>query len=101
MKKVLLQCTKSDRVIFHFNKHYLVDPTIPMWTLKHQGSTYYVDHLDSDVGFRTKETPDNEATKGSLQFKGYLSILEDTDGKRTAFISSRLTEEGEIGVRPA
>ena len=77
---------KKDTIVFHFNKHHLVDSSIPMWIVKHKGKTHYVDHLDSKVGFSTKETPDNPHTKGSLKFKGYLSF-ETIDGKLIASIS--------------
>ncbi len=40
-----------ERIIFHFNKQYLVDPTIPMWVVKYKGETHYVDHLESTIGF--------------------------------------------------
>lgn len=50
-----------------------------MWVVKCKGETYYVDHLDSKVGFSTKETPKNEHTKGSLQFKGSLSIYKENN----------------------
>lgn len=76
--ETLLEDNTNQRIIFHFNKAYLSDPTIPMWIVKHKGVTYYVDHIDSEVGFRSKETPDNEATKGSLQFKGNLTITKGT-----------------------
>lgn len=56
---------------------HLSDSTIPMWVVKCKGETYYVNHLDSKVGFSTKETPDNPHTKGSLKFKGKLSIDEN------------------------
>lgn len=49
-----------------------------MWIIKHKGITYYVDHLVSEIGFSTKETPDNNATKGSLQFRGKLEITQNT-----------------------
>jgi hypothetical protein len=52
---------KND-VIFHFNKKFLEDPKIPMWIIKHKGKTHYVDHVTSEVGFSTKETPDNPHT---------------------------------------
>ena len=55
------------------------DPTIPMWVVKCKGETYYVDHLDSKVGFSTKETPGSEHTKGSLQFKGSLSLYKENN----------------------
>lgn len=62
------------RIVFHFNKHYLIDNSVPMWTIKCKGETYYVKHLESSIGFTTKETPDNKHTKGSIQFKGKLKI---------------------------
>ncbi len=62
------------RIIFHFNKAFLSNPEVPMWTVKHKGITYYVNHLDSSIGFSTKETPDNEHTKGSIMFRGKLKI---------------------------
>jgi hypothetical protein len=65
------------RIVFHFNKGHLMDSTIPMWTVKHRGKTYYVNHLESSIGFSTKETPDNEATKASIQFKGKIKIIEE------------------------
>lgn len=40
-----------------------------MWVIKCKGETFYVNHLESSVGFSTKETPDNPHTKGSLKFK--------------------------------
>lgn len=75
----------ANRVVFHYNKAHNQDQTIPCWIVKHKGQTYYVNHLDSSVGFTTKETPDNEHTKGALQFKGKLTITE-TDGETTAEI---------------
>jgi len=68
-------CTiKEDRIVFHFNKAHLKDKSIPMWVIKHKGKTYYVNHVNSTVGFSTKETPDNEHTQGSLQFRGCITI---------------------------
>jgi hypothetical protein len=66
-------------VVFHFNKMHLQDPTVPMWTIKHKGQTYYVHHMEvlPGIGFSTKETPDNPHTKGSLRIKGCLKIEED------------------------
>lgn len=73
--------------MFHFNKKHLEDPTIPMWVVKCRGDTYYVDHLDVSpgIGFSTKETPNNPHTKGSLKFKGCLS-LETNNNSITAKI---------------
>jgi len=50
-----------------------------MWILKHKGTTYYVNHVEvsSGIGFSTKETPDNNHTKGSIKIKGKLQICEN------------------------
>lgn len=56
-----------------------------MWVVKCKGETYYVDHLDSKVGFSTKETPESNHTKGSLQFKGTLTI-ENINNQTIALI---------------
>lgn len=63
--------------MFHYNKKHNEDSNIPQWVIKVKGQTFYVHHLDSTVGFNTKETPDNPHTKGSLQFKGILTITEE------------------------
>lgn len=63
--------------MFHYNKKHNEDNKIPQWVVKVKGQTFYVHHMDSTVGFSTKETPDNPHTKGSLQFKGLLKITEE------------------------
>ena len=79
--------SKKETIVFHFNKGHLQDQTIPMWVIKYKGKTYYVDHLDvsEGVGFTTKETPDNSSTKGSMKFKGVLTLF-DKDNKKMALI---------------
>ena len=76
---LILQSDKRESIVFHFNKKHLQDSTIPMWIIKHKGETHYVNHVDvsEGVGFSTKETPDNPHTKGSIKFKGRLSINDD------------------------
>lgn len=64
-------------IIFHFNKGHLSNPEIPMWTIKVNGESYYINHVDSEVGFSTKETPDNSHTKGSLKFKRVNLSIEN------------------------
>lgn len=76
---IILQSNDVERIVFHFNKGHLSDPSIPMWTIKHKGQTYYVDHVDSQIGFSTKETPMNETTKGSVQFRGRLKIFKENN----------------------
>lgn len=76
MKETIQTCEKREDIVFHFNKMHLTDSSVPMWTLKHKGQTYYVHHMivDPGVGFSTKETPENSHTKGSLKIKGRLII---------------------------
>lgn len=73
------------RIVFHYNKAHNTDNKIPTWIIKHRGITYYVNHIESEIGFSTKETPENDHTKGSIQFKGKLQITKDND-VTTAFI---------------
>lgn len=82
---IKFQDDTNQRVVFHYNKKHNEDNSIPCWVIKHKGNSYYVNHLDSEVGFSTKETPDSEHTKGALQFKGKLTIVE-LDGITTAEI---------------
>ena len=74
--KIIFQSDDIQRIVFHYNKAHNANTSIPTWVIKHKGQTYYVHHLDSKVGFSTKETPDNEHTKGSLMFRGKLKIIE-------------------------
>lgn len=67
-------------LVFHFNKGHLTDQTIPMWVLKTKGESYYVHHVDCQMPWSTKETPDNPSTKGSLKIKKcLLTINEDNE----------------------
>lgn len=83
----IVNCQEKQRIVFHFNKKHNEDKTIPQWVIKHKGDTYYVNHLESEVGFSTKETPDSEHTKGSLQFRGKLKVIQDGD-TTTAYITN-------------
>ncbi len=64
-------------VVFHFNKKHLEDQTIPMWVLKFHGETLYVNHVDCQLPWSTKETPDNPSTKGSIKVKNALLRIDD------------------------
>jgi len=68
--------------VFHFNKAHLTDQTIPMWVLKFHGETYYVNHVECNVPWSTKETPDNPSTKGSIKVKNTLVTI-DADNNAT------------------
>jgi hypothetical protein len=77
--KVIFQDNDVNRIVFHYNKAHNANASIPTWIVKYKGQTYYVHHLDSKVGFSTKETPDSDHTKGSLLFKGKLKIVEQNE----------------------
>ena len=68
--------------MFHFNKGHLADPTIPMWVVKAHGVTFYVNHVTSEMPWSTKETPDNDKTKGSIKFKK-CKLTIDSDNNAT------------------
>lgn len=76
MPNINYQCKD---VVFHFNKKHLEDPTVPMWILKSHGVTFYVNHVDAEVPWSTKETPDNNHTKGSLKFKKCKLSIDDNN----------------------
>ena len=63
--------------MFHYNKKHLEDQTIPMWVLKFHGETYYVNHVECNVPWSTKETPDNSHTKGSIKVKEVLLTIDN------------------------
>ena len=58
------------------------DSTIPMWVVKFHGETYYVEHVDCDVPWSTKETPANSHTKGSIKVKNVLLTIDDDNCAR-------------------
>lgn len=84
---MIIKTVEYDRnIIFHFNKKHLEDPTVAMWVIKSKGETFYINHLESKIGFGTKETPESEHTKGSLKFRGKLVIIENEDKTIEAII---------------
>lgn len=74
MSQIELACKDA---VFHFNKKHLEDPTIPMWVIKTRGETYYVDHVECNVSWNTKETPESNHTKGSIKVKNCLVTIDD------------------------
>ena len=64
-------------IVFHFNKKHLEDPTIPMWVLKFHGETLYINHVECQIPWSTKETPDNPHTKGSIKVKDCLLRIDE------------------------
>jgi hypothetical protein len=79
MNKVIFQDSNVQRIVFHYNKAHNQDQTIAPWVIKHKGQSFYINHLDSTVGFSTKETPESEHTKGALMFRGKLKIVEQNN----------------------
>lgn len=47
-----------------------------MWVLKTHGETFYVDHVECQIPWSTKETPDNPHTKGSIKVKDALLQID-------------------------
>jgi hypothetical protein len=74
MSAINYQCKD---LVFHFNKKHLEDDTVPMWVLKAHGVTFYVNHVDAELPWSTKETPGNDHTKGSLKFKKCKLTIDD------------------------
>lgn len=56
-----------------------------MWVIKAHGTSYYVNHVDCQVGWSTKETPDNPHTKGAIKIKDCNLVIDETN---TAIITS-------------
>jgi len=48
-----------------------------MWIIMAKGKTYYVDHVEANLPWTTKETPDNVKTKGAIKFKDCLVTITD------------------------
>ena len=65
--------------MFHFNKKHLQDSSVPMWILKTGGKSYYVEHVDCQSPWSTKETPDNSHTKGSIKVKDCLLTIDENN----------------------
>ena len=78
-------------MVFHFNKKHLEDETIPMWIVKARGESYYVEHVECELPWSTKETPDNSHTKGSIKIKQCLLTIDDDNCAKI----TKLTPEDE------
>lgn len=89
MEQTLVQVDKKTRIVAHFNKKHNEDPAnIPPWVIKCNGQTHYVHHFEVDpgIGFSSKETPDNEATRASLLFRNCVLTIVEKDGSIEARI---------------
>ena len=61
-----------------------------MWVLKAKGQTYYVNHVDCNAPWTTKETPDNAHTKGALKVKNCRLIIDDQSNALITNISGEI-----------
>jgi hypothetical protein len=48
-----------------------------MWVIKAKGESYYVNHVECNIPWSTKETPENSHTKGSLKIKRCHLVIDD------------------------
>jgi hypothetical protein len=63
---------------FHFNKGSLEFPFLPMWALKTKGMTFYVNHIEANIPWSTRELPEG-STRGMIRLKnGEIAI--DAEG---------------------
>lgn len=88
-------------LVFHFNKKHLEDQTIPMWVIKTHGETFYVNHVSADIAWSTKETPDNNHTKGSIKFKEcLLTISPENDAtiSKLTFVDKIRLRNQKLGI---
>ena len=66
-----------------------------MWVLKFHGETYYVNHVECEVPWSTKETVDNPHTKGSIKVKDVLLTIDEENSAKL----SKLTLIDKIRLR--
>jgi len=75
---VIEDCRNID---FHFNKGSLEFDFLPMWALKTKGKTFYVNHIEANIPWSTRELPEG-STRGMIRLKnGEISI--DAEGNAT------------------
>ena len=84
--KIIKEAICKD-VVFHFNKKSIEDPSLPAWVLKFKGESFYVNHVDCNIPWSTKETPDNAATKGSIKVKHCLITIDDSNSATLSALS--------------
>lgn len=66
-----------------------------MWKLAFHGETLYVNHVDCEIPWSTKETPDNPSTKGSIKVKDALLQIDNDNCARL----TKLTHVDKIRLR--
>lgn len=55
------------RVEFHYNRGHNDYPQLPMWTIRVKGKSYYVNEVEANCSWSTRER-ENGSTKGVLRF---------------------------------
>lgn len=85
--------TMRHRVVFHYNKQHNVDQGVPPWVVKCAGKTHYVHHFTSEIGFSTKETPENEATRASLMVRGVLELFAVGEQLHARVVAPKMAED--------
>jgi hypothetical protein len=66
---------------FHFNKGSLEYPFLPMWTLKTKGKSFYINHIEANIPWSTRELPEG-STRGMIRLRnGEITI--DAEGTAT------------------
>ncbi len=61
----------------HYNKISNEFTFMPMWTVKTQGKSFYVNHIDAQMGFSTREL-EAGSTRGMLRFRNVSLTIDET-----------------------
>lgn len=72
-----------------------------MWKLATQGQTYYVNHVDCEIPWSTKETKDNPHTKGSIKVKDCLLQIDNDNCatlKKLTFVDKIRLKNQKLGI---
>lgn len=86
-------------IIFHFNKKHLEDEQVPPWCLKTKGKTFYVMHVQCDMPWSTKETPQG-STKGSIKVKHAFLQIDALNHARITPLTPDLAQSGDQPPEP-
>lgn len=60
----------------HYNKVHNEFAWMPCWTVKAKGKSFYVDHIDAQVPWSTRELTDG-STKGMLRFRRCILNIDE------------------------
>lgn len=76
-----LSISKCRNIDLHFNKISIEFDFMPMWTLKAQGKSFYINHIESLCPWNTRELPEG-STRGMIRLKN-CDIHIDKGGTAT------------------